>query len=150
MSLIPMDLGAIQEAKPATPGRYNLTIAEAEEVLTRESQKPQFRISIAIDGLDTAPNITHFVGIPGEKDEPRAAEFKGLLLKRFCSLFGIPLSNDTTVLCNAMPGAKASNVEVGLSEPTDSGDVYNRIVVPKLKGEGQGTAAKAAPKPPKA
>lgn len=150
MSLIPINLGDLQEAKPVPLARYDLTITSCDETKTKEKQTPQFRISIAIDGHDDAPNVTHFVGIPSEKDEPKTAEFKGLLLKRFLTLFGIPLSNDTEQLANSMPGAKARGVEVGLSEPTESGDVYNRFVVPKLKGEAQGGAVKgAAPTPPK-
>ena len=153
MSLIPMNFDEVVELKPATPGRYDLTISACEKTVAREAQTPQYKVSVEMAGQDGAPNITHFVSIPSEKDDADKAKFKALLLKRWCSLFGIPLTNgmDDEALGMSMVGARASSVEVTLSEPDkNSGAVYNRINVPKLKGEGAAPRpAGAVAKPPK-
>jgi hypothetical protein len=150
---IPVNLNDAKEAKPVPAGKYDLTILSCDEVLTREKQKPQYKIGISINGHDDAPPLNHFVGLPAEGDEPRATEFKQLLLKRFLVLFGLKVGNDgfdTTELAMQMVGA-TSRGEVGLSEPDDAGTVYNRLVVPKLRDEGNSGQAvtRSAPKPPK-
>ena len=150
--IIPLNLNEVQEPKPVSLGRYELQITGCEEGKSREKQKPQFRVSIAIEGHDDAPNITHFISIPSEDDEPGALQFKAILLKRFLTLFKIPFNGeslDTEQLAMEMVGARA-NAEVGLDKEKDSqgnekpdGNVYNRLVVPRMKGEAQGTKATA-------
>ena len=145
--LIPINLNDAQEPKPVAIGRYDLVISNCEETLTKEKQKPQFRVSIGIEGHDDAPNITHFVGIPSDDDEPNALRFKSLLLKRFLTLFKLPIPTeiDTEQLAMEMVGARA-NAEVGLDveidpatkQPKPDGAVYNRLVVPRLRGEATG------------
>lgn len=152
MPFIPANLNEAKEAKPVPAGKYDLTILSCDEVLTREKQKPQYKVGIQINGHDDAPPLNHFVGLPAEGDEPDKMTFKILLLKRFLTMFGLKVSNegfDTTELAMSMVGATARG-EVGLSEPADDGTVYNRLVVPKLKDEGNsGMATRTAPKPPK-
>lgn len=151
--LIPLNLNEVQEPKPVPIGRYDLVITNCEETLTKEKQKPQFRVSIGIEGHDEAPNITHFVGIPSEEDEPNALRFKSLLLKRFLTLFKIPISPEinTEQLAMEMVGSRCSaevNLEVEIDpltqKPKPDGAVYNRLVVPRLRGEGTATAKQAA------
>lgn len=153
MALIPVNFDEVTELKPVVNGRYNLTVAACEKTFTKEGSKPQLKLSVGIDGQDGAPNITHFIGIPSEKDtEKEKLEFKALLLKRNCMLFGVPITNgmDDETLAMSFVGARVSNVEVTQSEPTSTGEVYNRIMVPKLKGEGQPRAAGGgAARPPK-
>lgn len=151
--LIPINLNDAVEPKPVPIGRYDLVISNCEETLTKEKQKPQFRVSIGIEGHDDAPNITHFVGIPSEEDEPNALRFKALLLRRFLTLFKLPIPGEinTEQLAMEMVGARA-NAEVNLDvevdpvtkQPKPDGAVYNRLVVPRLKGEGTATEGKAA------
>lgn len=155
MPFIPVNVNDAAEAKPVPAGKYDLTILSCDEVLTREKQKPQYKIALQINGHDDAPPLNHFVGLPADGDEPRAMEFKVLLLKRFLTMFGLKVGNDgfdTTALAMEMVGATARG-EVGLSEPDDAGTVYNRLVVPKLKDEGTSGmvagAGRTAPKPPK-
>ncbi len=88
--LIPLNLDDVVEPKPVPAGSYDLVITNCEETVTKEKKKPQFRISIGIEGHDDSPHITHFVGIPGEGDEPSAMQFKALLLKRFLTIFKVP------------------------------------------------------------
>lgn len=150
MALIPVNFDEVTELKPVVNGRYNLTVSACEKTFTKEGSKPQLKLSVGIDGQDGAPNITHFIGIPSEKDtEKEKLDFKALLVKRNCMLFGVPLTNDDEQLALSFVGARASNVEVTQSEPTPTGEVYNRIMVPKLKGEGQPKAAGGAARPPK-
>jgi hypothetical protein len=60
-----------------------------------------------------------------------------LLLKRFLALFNIGYDSagiDTEKLCMEMVGATA-NAAVSLSEPDDNGNVYNRLIVPRMRDE---------------
>ena len=141
---IPVDLGRVQEAKPVPAGKYDLTIASVEET---KSQKgfPQLVVNIGIDAHPEAPNLRHYVSLPSAGDEK--AEMKALFLKRFLQGFNIPhegMSFDT----DDFPGARAS-LELTLSEPDDSGNVYNRLIVPKSRDEGTAGGGRKAPPPPK-
>ena len=149
MAFIPVNLNDAVESQPVPNGRYSLTITACEETKTKELGKPQYRVSIGFDEQPTAPNLTHFVGLPTESDEPNKMQFKMLLLKRFLALFDIPYDSkgiDTEKLAMEMVGRKCT-AEVVLGEPNANGNVYNGLVVPRLKGEG--VQVKSAPKPPK-
>jgi hypothetical protein len=150
---IPINLNDYHEPTTAPAGqKYNLVIAAAEETRTKTSGKPQFRVSIGFKDHPDYQNLTHFVGIPADGDEPDAMRFKALLLKRFLGLFKVPVTGseiDTEAIALALPGAE-TNAEVSLSEPTDDGTVYNRLVVPRLKEEaGAAVGGRKAPPPPK-
>lgn len=158
MALIPLDLDTIVESKPVPVGKYDLTVASCEEVKSKKG-KPQFDLSIAIEGHDDAPNMRHFMSLPMDGDTASAMNYKALLLKRFCHLFKVPLKGaniDTEALAASIVGARAK-AEVGLDKETDAegnekpdGRVFNRLVVPFLPDEG-GTKAsgRVAPPPPK-
>lgn len=126
---IPINLADIEESKPVAAGaKYNLLITEVEEGKSKAGNS-QLSVSIAIEGHDNAPNLRHFISLPQPGDEPSKANYKGLLLKRFLTLFRIPFSGsefDT----NDFAGAKAF-AELGLD---DSGD-FNRLVLPRMRGE---------------
>ena len=151
---IPINLNDYKEATIAPIGKYEFVITACEETRTKEKGKPQFRISLGFVGKPEFQNLTHFVGIPSDLDEPDAASFKGLLLKRFVTLFKLPVSKDgfdTEKLAMEMVGATA-NADVTLSEPDpSSGNVYNRLMVPRVKDEPAGGAptTRTAPPPPK-
>ena len=139
---IPVDLGGVVEAKPVPAGKYDLTIASVDEGKTQKGF-PQLKASVGIDGHDDAPNVTHFVSLPSPGDEK--AQAKALFLKRFLEAFKIPhegMGFDT----DDFPGAKAT-LELTLSEPDENGNVYNRIMLPKLVEAGAG--GRKAPPPPK-
>ena len=146
--LIPIDVGAAQESKPVPQGYYGLQITECQDTKSKAGN-PQFSVSIAIEGHDDAPNMRHFVSLPVPGEEASKTQYKTLLLKRFLTLFSQPIPNqiDTEKLSMSLVGAKAK-AEVTLSEPdAESGNVYNRLSVPRLRDEG--SAQTAAPKPPK-
>lgn len=138
---IAINFDDIQEAQPVSGGRYDLTIVEAKVAQTGPQSKvpgsPQYRVSIALPLEYNAPNITHFVSLPAGPDDDNA-DFKALLLKRFLTLFRVPHDNngiDVERLAMEMVGCTA-NAEVKLDEPDANGNVYNRLVVPRLPVEG--------------
>jgi hypothetical protein len=141
---IPTNLQEVREAQPVPNGKYDLTIASVEESKT-QAGLPQLRVSIGIDGHDDAPNLTHFVSLPSAGDDKSTA--KALFLARFLEAFNIAYDAsgfDT----DDLPGATA-RLEVTLSEPNADGNVYNRLVLPRLKNEPSGQGARRAPPPPK-
>lgn len=144
MPFINMNINDAQEAKPVPAGRYDLTIAACEVKLTKEHQRPQFRAQISIDGHDDAPNIFEYVAIPSPDDDAKAQSFKALLLKRFCSLFKVTVSDagfDPEDLALQMVGATA-NCE--LKQEEYEGNVSNKLVIPRLSEE-KGAAGRGAP-----
>lgn len=141
MTFIPVNFDDAVEPQPAAAGRYNLQITAAEVAKTGVNSKrpgsPQFRVTIGFPDNPNVPNVTQFLSLPHEEDEPGSANFKALLLKRFLTLFNIPFDSngiDTEKMAMDMVGATA-NAEVQLSEPDDNGNVYNRLVVPRIKEE---------------
>lgn len=146
MPFIPLNLDDAKEAKPVPGGHYDLVITSCEETLTKEKQKPQFKMAIQIEGHDDAPPVYHYQGIPSESDEPQAQQFKMLLLKRFLKLFNVPYSAegiDTEKLAMDLVGSRA-NAELQLGEPYN-GNVSNVLVVPRLKDEGHTNAGRGTP-----
>ncbi len=158
MPVIPVNLNDISEPKPVPNGKYDLTIANAEVGESRNN-KPQIRVSIGIDGHDDAPNVGHFISLPMAGDDSSKTEFKGRLLKRFLVLFKqkVPGAEgfDPEALAMAMIGAKATaELTQELERDSDGndkpdGNVYNRLMVPKLKDEGKTATGGGVPKPPK-
>jgi hypothetical protein len=137
---IPINLAAVEESKPVPAGaKYNLVVTEAEEAKSKAGNS-QISVSIAIEGHDNAPNLRHFISLPQPGDEPGKANYKALLLKRFLVLFQIPF-NGAEFDTNDFAGAKAY-AELGLDE---SGD-FNRLVLPRMRGEAQQIAAVRPPK----
>lgn len=148
MPFINVNLDDIQEAKPVPGGKYEVQITACEETLTKEKQKPQYKMTLMILGHDDAPPVNHYQGIPAEDDEPNTAQFKALLLKRLLALFKIHVGKegfDTSALAMELIGASAT-VELRLGKPNDSGVVYNELVLPRLKEES--AAHTGAAKPP--
>lgn len=147
MTFVTVNFDDVVEPKPATPGKYPLQIVKCDVVKTGDKSKrpgsPQYRVSIGFPEQPDTPNLTQYISLPHEEDEPGSANFKALLLKRFLHLFSIPLPTggfETESLAMQMVGATAT-AEVGLTEPNENGDVYNTLVVPKIAGEpdGRGT-----------
>lgn len=135
MSFIPMNLNDVDEAKPVAHGRYDLVIAACEITKTKEKQKDQFRVQMAIEGHDDAPNVFEYVQIPDLDDEQKARDFKALLLRRFLTLFGVkidPAGFDPEPLAMELVGARC-NAE--LKQEEYNGNISNKLVVPRLKAE---------------
>jgi hypothetical protein len=145
MTYINVNVNDAQEQRPAPKGRYELQITGAAPGVTGPNSKnpgsPTIRVSLGFTDLElNAPNVTHYITLPAEGDEPGASKFKTLLLARFLSAFGISVGNegfDVDDLAMEMIGHSA-NIEVGMTEPNDNGDYFNQIMLPKLPEENKG------------
>jgi hypothetical protein len=142
MPFIPANLDDAVEQKPAPKGKYELQITGATMTETGENSKhpgaPMIKVTLGFTDLSVnAPVITHFITLPFEGDEN--ANFKLLMLKRFLVAFKIPYSSegiDTDTLVQEMPGQTAE-LDVGLSEPNENGDIFNRVQIPRIRDEAQ-------------
>ena len=141
MTFIPVNFDDAVEAQPARTGRYNLQITGCVTAFTGPNSKvpgsPQLKVTLGFTDSANTPNVTQFISLPNEMDEPGSALFKTLLLKRFLELFNVRYDHsgiDTDKIAMDMIGCNAS-AEVTLSEPDDNGNVYNRLVVPRLRNE---------------
>ena len=133
------------EPQPLARGKYPVQITAAEEKVTGPNSKrpgsPQIKVTVGFTGPSqeeqAAPPINQFISLPNEDDEPKSANFKLLLLKRFLVAFNVPFSNgdlDVEALCFDLVGREA-NLEVTLGEPDDNGNVYNSLVIPRIANE---------------
>lgn len=151
MPFIPVNLGAAKESRPVKNGVYDLQVVSVEEAKTKAGA-PQLLVSIAIEGHDDTPNVRQYMSLPNNGDEPDKAKFKALLLKRFFTLFGVPVRADGFDT-EALLGARARG-ELTITEPDDNGNIYNRVTVPRLRDEGimgekavtQGSSSRKPPK----
>lgn len=140
MTFISLNLDEVQEQKPAPKGTYELMITAAQATESGERSKnpgsPLLKVTIGfVDQEVNAPVITHYLSLPFEGDEN--ANFKALMLKRFLNAFKVGYSSegiDVDNLAMELIGQTA-NLEVNLTEPNENGDVYNKIVVPRLRDE---------------
>lgn len=136
MGFINLNLGDVKEQRAVAAGRYRLVIANWEETESKEKKTPQLKFSINIEGHDEAMQVQQYIPLAGPKDEQKSAAFKNLLMARFLTLFKVPntvegFNPDDAIGCSA-------DAELQLTEPNkDSGDVFNRLVVPKLSGEAE-------------
>jgi hypothetical protein len=142
MPRLEVNLTDVHEPQPVPPGRYQLTIAEA----TYREEKPDIRISIGIDEHMDSPNVSHFISLPKAEDDEGKAAFKARMLKRFLVAFNIPHDGDGFEV-EDFPGATAE-LELRLSDPDENGNVYNRLVLPRLTDEsGAAATEEEAPAP---
>jgi len=97
------------------------------------------RVGINILDNDNAPMLSHFITFPNEGDEPGTVKIKSLNFKRFMQAFSLPINNDgidLEQLAVQALGAEAT-CELTLSEVDDSGNIYNRLRLPKLTTEAK-------------
>lgn len=139
---IELDFDNVVESKPLPKGRYPVQITAGEVKETGPNSKnpgrPILQFTVGFTGPSkeeqVAPTVRHYVSIPHPDDDPKAFEFKLLMLKRFLVTFNIPFDNrfDPEAAAFGAIGATAE-LEVDLTEPNDNGDVYNRLVLPRLR-----------------
>lgn len=134
---IPISFDDVVEASVVANGMYDLRITECQLTKTGEKSKnpgsPMYRVSIGFEDLSlNAQNISHFIMIPcgGEYHKLQA-----LNLKRFLEAFNVPYDRNGLNLeqvAMEMQGCTA-RLEVQLTEPDANGNVYNRLIVPRLE-----------------
>lgn len=145
MPFINVNVNEVQEQRPAPIGRYELQITGAPVGQTGENSKnpgcPTIRVSLGFTDLElNAPNFSHFITLPNENDDEGASKFKTLLLARFLQAFNIHVGDDgfdVDSLAQEMVGNVAT-VDVGLTKPNDNGDVFNQLILGKLREESKG------------
>lgn len=151
MSYIAVNFDEVVEPKAAPSGKYNLQITRAEVAKTGEKSKnpgsPILKLNIGFVDHDEFNGMQHYMSLPNENDEPKSANFKVLMLKRFLEAFKIPYDRqgiDPEKVAMDATGATA-NMEVKQDEPDDVGNVYNRLVIPRLAGEPDNRPGAASP-----
>ena len=143
-TFIPMDFDAAQEPQPAPSGDYALQITKAEIKESGPNSKrpgsPQLVVTVGFTEEPNVPNITQFISLPHEEDDAKSALFKTLLVKRFLAAFKVSHASnglDLDEIVLELPGHTAV-LGVKLDEPDDNGNIYNRLIVPRMKGESEG------------
>jgi len=150
MPFIPVDTSGVVESKPVPAGMYDTVITECDGAAVSKNGLPQMVVTIGIEGHEDAAPLRHYVSLPQQNDEPQKLKGKVLFLRRFVDLYGVkldPSGFDSDKVAMELVGKRAK-AEISLTEPDDSGNVYNRLITPRLKDDSQ-PAAKATPKPPK-
>ncbi len=144
MSFLKVNLDEVQEQTIAPAGRYELQITACTEARSK-NDTPMFRVSLGFVGDNNFINVSHYINLPSENDDPDAVKFKALLLRRFLALFSVPYDSrgiDTEKLAMEMVGSTAE-VEVRQeSLPPREGSepmVVNKIVIPRLRNEEPAT-----------
>lgn len=145
MTHIPVNFDEAIEPQPLSNGRYTWQITAAKEAETGPNSKnpgsPQLVFTHTCIGSSkeeqNAPQVTQFISLPHSTDEAKSANFKALLLKRYLEAFQIPYSSDgidtDEIIYHAI--GKEASLDTNLSEPDANGNVYNRLVIPRLRGE---------------
>lgn len=140
---IAMNIDDAKEQKPAPKGAYELQVTGAQVMETGPGSKhpgaPMIKVTLGFTDLEVnAPVITHFITLPYEGDENAA--FKVLMLRRFLVAFGVPYSSEgidvDDISYNVI--GKTAKLEVTLTEPNDNGDVFNRVIIPRIRDEVAG------------
>lgn len=134
MSFIKVNLDNATEPTVAPNGRYELQITQASEQQSKNGN-PMLKISLGFVGNHEYQNVTHFVNLPTENDEPDAMNFKMLLLKRLLAHFRVPYNSegiDTEKLCMDLLGATA---ETEVKQTERDGTTYNILYLPRIKEE---------------
>lgn len=140
--MIELDFDSVVEPRPLPKGVYPVQILDGEVRETGPNSKnpgrPQLVFNVGFTGPSkeeqAAPTVRHYVSIPHPDDEQKSFDFKLLLLKRFLSVFGLPMDSqfDPEAVAFSAAGATA-DLEVDLTEPDDNGNVYNRLVLPRIR-----------------
>lgn len=140
--MLDLNFDDVVESKPLPKGRYPVQITAAQVKESGPSSKhpgrPMIEVTVGFTGPSkeeqVAPTVRHYISLPHPEDDRKAYDFKLLMLKRFLVTFGLPLNNnfDPEETAFASIGQQA-DLEVDLTEPDDNGNVYNRLVFPRLR-----------------
>lgn len=128
--------GNVQEKQPVPAATYDVMIDNAEQHVSRESQKPSIKVTVSIEGEPDAPKISHYIPLPNQDDDEQKTSNKMIGIKRFLVAFGIPFE-DNGFNIEDFFGARAT-VPLTLTDPDEpgaNGNVYNRLNLPRLPDE---------------
>lgn len=139
MTFIAVNFDDAVEPTIAPQGRYELLITEAKAVETGPNSKnpgsPMLRVSIGFPENVEYQTFNHFIMLPTGDEDKKTLNNRVLGLKRFLVMFGVPFDNhgiDVEQITMEMVGCRA-NGEVRQTEPNADGNVYNSLVVPRIR-----------------
>jgi hypothetical protein len=137
MPFINAKLNEAQESIVVPEGEYDLRNHSAE---IKDSKKgaPMVVVLTVVESAEfpNAQPITTYMSLPQDDDEPKAAAFKLLQLRRFCEAFEIPFEDngfntDDIAGTTATLMLKQETYEEEGKEPF----VSNKIILPRLSSE---------------
>jgi hypothetical protein len=128
---------ALQDAKEpeAVPeGPYDLRIVKHEDGESKKSGNPMTTVFIKIEDAahPTAALVRHWL-VPPTHDTPADQRQMRLLdIRRFLTAFGVSMQGDGFD-SDDLDGATASQIMLTQETNDETGDVYNRLKLPRLK-----------------
>ena len=134
-------LGESQESSPVPEGEYELRIHSVTEKDSKGG-KPMLEILHIVESADypNAAPIMHWLSLPTEQDNERAANFKTLQIARYCALFGISTDGDE-IDTDDFEG-KSATVSIEQEQREGFSDPTNVIVIPRLEQQEEAAQPK--------
>jgi hypothetical protein len=130
MPIIHAPLGSVKEPQAVPEGIFELRIIKFEE---GESKKGNAMTTVYIKVEDAAyPNaaiIRHWITQPAHDTPADQRQMRLLDLKRFLTAFGIPFEEDAYNTDDFQGATARCNLK---QEEGDDGNLYNRLVLPRL------------------
>lgn len=130
MSFINLNITKTDEPRAMSEGHYELEILGIPSTNPSKAGKPMITCKLGFRDHPEALPFYHRIVLPDGEDEPRTAEFKSLMLRRFLEQFSIPY-NETGFNVEDFNGAHARGF-VALGEPDNSGTRWNELRVDRM------------------
>jgi hypothetical protein len=132
MGFINVALDDAKEAEVVPEGEYDLRIIKAEDGESKKGN-PMTSILIKIEDapIPNAAPVRHWLTYPDNKTPADQRNMRLLDIKRFLTLFGVPITADGFD-SEDLVGATA-RAYLTQEEGDNNGEVYNRIKLPRLK-----------------
>jgi hypothetical protein len=130
MPFISVPLDDVKEPKAVPEGEYDLRIIDAEDTESKKGN-PMTVVRIAIEGEDAMP-IRHYITYPDDNLPREQVQMRLLDLKRFLTCFGIPF-DPSGFNSEDLAGATGRCMVIQEEANDESGNIYNRLRLPRLK-----------------
>lgn len=130
MAFINIDnLESVEELQTAPEGTYDLTISKVEE---KNDKNGKLYLLFTLEFMDHPEyySIRHFMFLPSEDDDARQRQSRAVNIKRFLTMAGMSATNNFDP--QELLGAVVSNAMVTQTEPNESGQVFNNLVLRKF------------------
>jgi len=133
-------LGDAKEPELLPETKTNLVV---EDVHTYESEKngrtiTRIRHNVEDERYEDANAIMHWMSHPMEDDEPETARLLVLQMKRYLIMTGVPF--EATGFNEEDLYGASFEADVIIDENEDSGEQFNKLVLPRLPEEHGGKA----------
>lgn len=134
MPFISVALNDAKEPEAVPEGPYDLRIVKHSDEPSKKSGNPMTTVYIKIEdaAYPNASLVRHWL-VPPANDTPADQRMMRTLdIKRFLTAFGVPMQGEGFD-SDDLDGATASQIMLTQEEDEESGNVYNRIRLPRLK-----------------